>query len=223
MAPPFSSEQFFAVFAQYNETVWPIQIVFVLCAVGSIAAVFLRPSSAKWVLGFLAMLWFWMGVAYHWLFFSRINPIAVVFGGAFVIEGALLLWYAWRTADLQFQPLLNTPGFLGGALVAYGLIVYPLLGLILGHRYPMQPTFGLPCPTTIFTVGVLLWVRGRVPWPVLVVPAAWSIVGMSAVRFFGVVEDAMLPVAGLIGGALLLWRNRQLPEERGNSAGRSAI
>lgn len=46
----------------------------------------------------------------------------------------------------------------------------PSLGVAIGHTYPAQPTFGLPCPTTIFTFGLLLWVRPPVPWSLLVIP-----------------------------------------------------
>jgi hypothetical protein len=33
-------------------------------------------------------------------------------------------------------------------------------------------------------------------------------VGASAVRYFGVIEDAMLPIAGILTGSLILWKNR---------------
>jgi hypothetical protein len=81
--------------------------------------------------------------------------------------------------------------------------------------YPRQPTFGLPCPTAIFTIGVLLWARSRVHWSLLVVPAAWSVLGFSAVISFGVLEDAMLPVAGILGGALILWHNSRTERRPG--------
>jgi hypothetical protein len=59
---------------------------------------------------------------------------------------------------------------MGAALVAFALIVYPVLSRLLGHEYPAVPTFGLPCPTTIFTVGVLLFAKAALPRSVLVVP-----------------------------------------------------
>ncbi|WP_414541485.1 DUF6064 family protein [Nostoc sp. CCY0012] len=30
--------------------------------------------------------------------------------------------------------------------------MYPLIGYALGRIFPTSPTFGVPCPTTIFTV-----------------------------------------------------------------------
>jgi hypothetical protein len=44
------------------------------------------------------------------------------------------------------------------------MVVYPLLGIRFGHSYPRAPLFGVaPCPTTIFTFGLLLWATRSVP------------------------------------------------------------
>jgi Family of unknown function (DUF6064) len=210
MAPPFSSEEFFQVFAAYNTAVWPAQVLLNALAVTAIVIALRNPPWAgKAIAGFLASLWLWMGVVYHWIFFSAINPAARLFAVAFVAEGALLAWLGLRTRGLRFEPRTDAFGVAGAALMAYALAVYPMLGVAFGHTYPAQPTFGLPCPTTIFTVGMLLWARPKVPWLALLVPALWSVVGMSAVRSFSVVEDAVLPVAGILGGALVLLKNRR--------------
>jgi hypothetical protein len=210
MAPPFTSEQFFAVFSEYNRAVWPLQVVLFALALASVFVALRRPGIARLILGYLAVLWVWMGIAYHWLFFSAINPAARVFGGLFVIEGALLAWMAVSRRDLAVEPKADVAGITGGLLLGYALILYPMLGWSAGHRYPAQPTFGLPCPTTIYTVGMLLWLNGRLPWQVLVVPVLWALVGTSAVRFFGVLEDAALPLAAVVGASIIVLRNRRM-------------
>lgn len=209
MAPPFSTEQFFQVFIAYNTAVWPVQFLFLGLA-GT--AVWLAFRSERWagriIASILALLWAWMAIAYHWAFFSQINPMARVFAGAFLLEAALLLWAGFGRG-LSFRPDRDLYGIVGGSFITYALVLYPTIGLALGHRYPAQPTFGLPCPTTIFTMGLLLWARPKVPWPLLVVPVLWSIVGMTAVRYFGVYEDAFLPIAAIGGASLIMLRNRQ--------------
>jgi hypothetical protein len=231
MTPPFSAEQFFQVFAAYNLAVWPAQIALNALAV---AVVLVATRGPRWTarpVGLaLALLWIWMGVAYHWMFFTDINSAAWIFGAAFVAEGGLLGWMALRAGAPTFRAEADLFGFAGAALIVYALVLYPLLGTLAGHSYPTRPTFGLPCPTTIFTIGVLLWARPRIPWAVLVVPALWSVVGMSAVRYFGVIEDAMLPLAGVLGGALVLWKGRgrattaptDRPEPRAHAPARGA-
>jgi hypothetical protein len=71
-------------------------------------------------------------------------------------------------------------------LIGYSLGIYPLLSLWLG-AYPAVPTFGAPCPTTIFTIGLLCFLRPPFPWYVLAVPILWSAVGSLAVIQFGLV------------------------------------
>lgn len=210
MALPFSAEDFFGVFVAYNEAVWPIQIALNVLAIAAVALAFRAGEAAhRAIPSVLGFLWLWTGVVYHWGFFAEINPLAQVFAAGFVLEGALLGWLALRPEPLRFRPRLDRYGVLGSALIVYALALYPVIGYAVGHAYPAQPTFGLPCPTTIFTVGMLLWASPRVPWEVLVIPAAWSLLGLSAVRSFGVLEDAMLPVAGILGGALILLKNRR--------------
>jgi len=208
--PPFSAEQFFAVFAAYNVAIWPLQVAFEVAALALAVAAIVRWRPAGTVIpSVLAFFWIWMGVAYHWIRFSEINPAARLFAVAFVVEGALLARWGLRRPSPGFEPGHDAFGVAGGALIVYALAVYPVLGVLLGHAYPAQPTFGLPCPTTIFTMGLLLWAKPRVPWWLLVVPALWSVVGMSAVRYLGVVEDTMLPIAAWVGGAMILFRNRR--------------
>jgi hypothetical protein len=205
MNPPFSADQFFEVFVHYNEAVWPTQVLLVLMALVAVLLAFLRPPwHGKAIGSILGALWIWTGAAYHWAFFAQINPAARWFGAAFVLEGLLLIWLIGRSSGIRFQPGREGAGLWGGFFIAYGLVIYPLLGIAQRHVYPAQPTFGLPCPTTIFTIGMLLWARFRVPRVVWVVPVTWSIVASSAVRSFGVWEDAMLPVAALVAMILVL-------------------
>jgi hypothetical protein len=94
-------------------------------------------------------------------------------------------------------------------MIAYALAIYPLVGMLLGHGYPKAPLFGVaPCPTAIFTCGLLLWTGARVPKYLLVVPLLWAALASPAAIGQGVIEDAMLPVAALLATALLFWRDR---------------
>ncbi len=76
--------------------------------------------------------------------------------------------------------------------------MYPLLSTLIGHRYPEAPTFGLPCPTTIFTLGLLSWTRPSVPWPLTIVPIGWAIIGSSAAVRLGMWEDLGLGIGAML-------------------------
>ena len=85
---PFTPEQLFGVFKQYNETVWPAQVAIYFAAAIAFYLI-LKPSkySSKVISGILALFWLWMGIVYHWLFFASINPAARIFGALFVLQG----------------------------------------------------------------------------------------------------------------------------------------
>ena len=109
---------------------------------------------------------------------------------------------------LAFRAHWDLGGLVGGLFVAYALVGYPLLGLALGQSFPRMPTFGVtPCPVTIFTFGLLLWTERPVPRLLLIIPLFWSVLGVSAAISLDVGEDLGLVVAGLLGTAMLLWRD----------------
>jgi hypothetical protein len=206
---PFTTEQFLDVFRRYNTEQWPAR--WVLLADGAVAAALAlrgRRRESRLAALLLAFLWLWMGVVYHLGYFRAINPAAVYFGVAFIAQAVLFAWLgAWR-GGLAFEGRADGAGILGGVLLAYALVGYPLLGLALGHRYPAAPTFGLPCPTTIFTFGLLLWARPPVPRALLVIPALWSVLGVSAAAQLGMREDLGLIVAALLATPVVLARGR---------------
>jgi hypothetical protein len=205
MALPFSREQFFALFEQYNRTVWPAQVILVVAAVTCLAILAIRPERAQPVAWILAFLWAWMALAYHFAFFTRINPAAWIFGSAFIVSALMLAKHA-HAGTLCFARPRGAEGVLALALMFYALVGYPIVGTLAGHAYPRTPTFGLPCPTTIFTLGLLLVARRPVPLSVFAVPLAWSCVGGVAAVQLGVVQDFGLPVAAVLTVVVLALR-----------------
>ncbi len=207
---PFTVAQFFDVFAAYNTAIWPLQWVLLALAGVAILLVFSRMRlRSRLVAAILAVLWLWMGLVYHLIFFNIVNPAAPIFGVAFALEAALLLWAGLGPRPLRFLARADASGAAGAVLLAYALIVYPLLGYLLGHHYPAIPTFGAPCPTTILTFGLLLWTVGPVPWWLLVIPGAWALIGLSAAVSLGVPQDLGLFAAAAIAIPLLIVRGRR--------------
>jgi len=82
---------------------------------------------------------------------------------------------------------------------AYAL-AYPLLALATGLHWPRLPSFGVPCPTTLLTVGLLLGLAPRRLRGLSVIPWLWCLVGGSAALVLGVRPDLMLWVAAVVLG-----------------------
>jgi len=199
--PPFTTVQFFDVFRRYNEAVWPLQIA--LLAIGLIAAYSayradLRRSwrAAQLAIMLVAALWLWCGIAYHRVFFASLTPAGKIFALFFIAE-ALLLAAAARQNGAPFVRASRSSIVIGTLLVSYALVFYPAIGFALGQRYPAMPTFGVPCPTTIFTFGIFCLLPARVPRFAMVIPILWSLIASYAALGFGVGEDAGLIVAAV--------------------------
>ncbi|MHC1754248.1 MAG: DUF6064 family protein [Methanosarcina sp.] len=209
MKLPFTPEQFFGIFEQYNEAVWPAQVAIYIAAAIAFYLM-LKPGrySNKVISGVLAFFWLWMGIVYHWSFFASINPAARLFGALFVLQGLIFIFEGIVRNNLAFSFSKDWHSAFGVVLILFGPIIYPILGHFLGHTYPSSPTFGLPCPTTIFTIGALL-LANRPPRYVAVIPLLWSAIGFLAAISLGVKEDTSLLIAGLIGmGAIMIKREK---------------
>jgi hypothetical protein len=206
---PFTLEQFTGVFVAYNIGVWPAQVVAYLAGLGMIVLV-LRPSKTghRIVGAALAAMWVWTGVAYHGLYFSAINKAAPIFGALFVLQGLVLFHAAVISRRLRFGPSSSPTAWLGWAFVIYAFIIYPLIGLWTGQRYPGMPVFGItPCPLTIFTLGLLLLTTAPVSRWLLLIPFIWSLIGGSAAFLLGVPQDWPLLLSG-IAVLLIVFRDR---------------
>ncbi len=206
---PFTVQEFLGVFKDYNQAIWPMQIAgYVL----GIAALFLayrrRQYSGKIVFFILSFYWLWMGIVYHLIFFSRINKAAFLFGALFIVQGILFLLTGSFKTQITFHFKPDLFGLTGIIFILYAMTIYPMIGYFLGHNYPQSPVFGVaPCPTTIFTFGLLLMAEQKFPKYVLIIPFLWSILGFTAAISLGIREDIGLVIAGLSSTIMILYRN----------------
>lgn len=197
---PFSREQFFEVFAAYNLAIWPAQVA--AYAAGLVVlAVVSRASraSTRAILVLLSLMWLVNGAGYHGLAFAEVNPAARIFAVAFVAQAVLLATAAFAASRFRIEATGGPRTWCGLALALYALLLYPLVGLLAGHAWPAVPVFGIaPCPTTIFTIGVLMLGDWRLARWLLMIPAAWGVVGGSAAVLLGVPQDYGLILAVLV-------------------------
>jgi hypothetical protein len=207
---PAAIEQFFGLFAQANQAIWPMQVVwYALALVAVILATRPFDWSSRLIGAFLAGYYVWIGVVFFWVFQSRIDDGAGIHGGMYVLGGVLWLVAGTIRRDLIFRPGWNALSVIGGLLVAYALVLYPILGTLAGHVFPGAPVFGIaPCPTTIFSFGLLLWTCKPTPKYVLLVPLLWSLIAAPGALGMGVYEDVAMPLASVVGTALIVWRDR---------------
>lgn len=207
MELPFGREEFLQVFVRFNLELWPWHVV-AIAAAGLVVGLAVAAGHSRWadvvISGTLASFWLVSGVAFQWRHFTSVTPAGYLFGWVFVAGAAAFLWAGCVRAALSFDRPRGLRGLAGVVLVAYAIAGYPLAGAAVGHVYPAVPVLGLaPCPTTLLTVGLLLWGRAPVPRAAVVAPLAWSLVGLGAAVNLGMVEDLGLAFAALCCAVLL--------------------
>jgi len=203
---PFTREQFFDLFAAYNALLWPALVALWLASVvaGALLLWARRPPD-RWIGALLAAHWAWSALAYHAAFFTRINPAAWLFAALFLLQAALFFWAGVVQGRLSFARWRNAWAPVGWGLVAYSL-VYPGINAVQHLTWSRIPAFGVPCPTTIFTAGLLMLAKGA-SWRLSIVPVIWSVIGGSAAFLLGVRADYVLPIAGLALAILTVQRS----------------
>lgn len=210
MKTPFSTEQFFSVIEKYNTSVFPMQ--FVILAAGLFLLFWIlkgKMQNSKIPGTFLGLLWLWMGIGYHYLFFTTINKAAWLFGSLFVLQGIFML------VETLFRNRFNEKSnhtkhvTFGSVFVIYGLVIYPVVSYFTEGSLTSTISAGLPCPTTILTFGFFLLYSEKLPRYLLIIPTLWSLIGISAALNFGVYQDFVMVTAAIVVNVWLLRRKTE--------------
>lgn len=198
----FSPRTYYRLFALYNEAVWPAQAA-ALALAAAILSLAIRgsPNAGRAVAAIMAALWLWIAIAFHAERYATINWAATYFALAFALQGALLLWTA-------FKP--NAPPFaarpLAIAIFAFAVVVQPLAGVALRRDWHQAEVFALaPDPTTVATLA-LLAMAVRPPKLLFVIPLFWcAMTGLTLTAMEA--PDALLtPIAGALALLAAAWK-----------------
>jgi uncharacterized protein DUF6064 len=210
MQLPFTKEQFFDLFVSYNEALWPAAVaLWIASAVIVALRLSARRPHDRWISALLVWHWAWSALAYHVAFFTRVNPAAWLFAVLFLGQAFLFFRVGVVQRRLSFAPWGQAWAPLAWGLIAYSL-AYPLINAIDHLSLLRIPTFGLPCPTTIFTAGALMLATRR-SWSLSIVPVIWSAIGGSAAFLLEVHADMALLIAGI---ALAIFSVRRTTPEQ---------
>ena len=205
----FNLEEFLNILGSYNLKIWPLQIIVFLFGLVAVVFAFRKTkSSGKVILAILSLLWLWNGAVFCLLFWSTIYKLAYIFAALFVIQGALLILALLRSdIVISFHP--DWKSVIGIILIIYSMAGYQIFGYFLGHIYPNFFAFGLvPCPTTIFTIGLFMMTYGKIPGYYLIIPVIVSTGGFMVIPM-GILEDIGLILAGIFGIVLILRKDKR--------------
>jgi hypothetical protein len=204
----FSPRTYSRLFELYNAEIWPLQIVAI---VAGLAALFLiwRGVHGRVVATALAAAWIFVAWAYHFERYATISTGASYYAAGFALQALLLAWCAVRRDGLRFDLQPAPVRWVGWALLASGVALYPLLAPVLDRPWTQAEIFGLaPDPTAVATIGALLLAKGRIAF-LLALPLLWC--AITALTLWTMqAPDAAVPASALVlGAAAAIWRWRQ--------------
>jgi hypothetical protein len=207
---PFTVEDLLGAFEVYNLAIWPMQVVAYVLGTAAVFLVFRKTArSGRIIAGVLSFLWLFSAGFFIFALVPIYRP-AYAFGALFIIQAAIFLTLVIKPR-LSFACGRDVYAAVGLVFIAFAMIGYPVLGYFIDHRYPRSPPFGLtPCPLSVFTFGLLLLTDSRVPKWVLAIPFLYAIGGIMPVSI-GVLEDLAMIIAGVVGGAMILYRDAKRP------------
>jgi hypothetical protein len=206
----FSLEEFLVVRESYNLDIWPLQIIaYVLILLVLFISLTPTKYSAKIVSSILSLFWLFTGIVFCFIYWAPTHIFGYIFGICCTVQGLFFL-YSLIRSDITIDPQDKSYKLIGILFVLYAIIGYQVFGYYLGHIYPKFFAVGLvPCPTTIFTIGVFLMMNTKIPIKYVAIPFVISLGGFLA-AYNGIYEDIGLIILGVWGIILIIKRNSQI-------------
>jgi len=205
------ANEWWMVLQNYNETVFPSQILFYLLAISAISVSFWQTEKVanRLIKGFFVLAFGWIGIVFFLLLGQKL-PAHNVQAFLFLSLSALFaidLFTETNQFKIASSGWQRTATFVGFGIV----LVYPLVGLLLGRpavRLIIPGTF--PCPTTalalVFMATTLPTKRRWLYLTTLCLLLIWAIPFpiMIQIPKFGVYEDGIMLAAGIYSLVMLV-------------------
>jgi len=154
----FSPRTYWRLIELHNLDVWPAHLAALAAGLALLwLATKRRAGAARVQAALLAVIWLWVGWAFHWQHYATINWAARYFALAFALQAVLLLGLGTWPRNTDRPPTSVAVQKLGWLLTVAGVLLYPLAGLLAGRPWTQVEMFGItPEPTALATLGLLL-------------------------------------------------------------------
>lgn len=200
-----SASAFWNVIGRYNQNTIIIQVcVLLLLAMLFIVSLKTKYANAmKFGLGlvnlFIALVFFgYYGTEPIQKFFAL--PLYTAIGLLFILD-----------AIKNHDDLIEVKS-IPQVIILFLFVVYPLISLILGNRYPKMVLHIMPCPVVTLSIGVYSMYRKK-NIVLLILLAVWGLTGIKSVIFHAY-EDLILLFAGIYCVYIIVQTIRRKNQDR---------
>jgi len=210
-----NAELFFQRMAEYNNAVWPAQIIFYALSFFFIFASTRANHTLNTInILILSSLWIWNGAVTLLMFFTGFHAQYYLWGVVWMLQGLAICYTGIYKKQLNFRIKKDGYTLTGLIFIFYALVAYPLIGAWLGHPFPKGPMFGTaPCPTVIFTFAVFLFSETRINPSLIYFPLLWAVMSLYPIIGMGIYADIGELIAAVVAFAFIKIRNKKLAAE----------
>lgn len=184
------TQTFWNVIGSYNEHTMILQIIVLALVILGVVLSFIHKVNwaAKFALGIANL---FIGIAFYVCYGTE--PIQKYFAlPLYLLCGILFLYESWHNKeDSPDKP--NAWQIL--LLLLY--LLYPLVSILLGNRFPQMVTHIMPCPIVSLSIAVYSCYKKRNKLLILLL-TVWGLTGVKSLMFH-VYEDLILLICGLYG------------------------
>ena len=198
-------------FESYNRRIFPLQVAMAGVAIGMVGLLFFLSGATTTILfkAFLSITFGWIGAAFLFLMddVRKRMPFVSYATAATYLPLVVILIIDIFSRHAAYR--IPQPGwrlYVSLFMMFWGIILYPLSGYMIGHRYPRVPLFGaMPCPTNIFAIGMLTcFASNQLEITALFILSSMAVIGSVKAAIIGydgecIREDIALLVTGLYG------------------------
>jgi hypothetical protein len=205
-------ERFLDYASRYNQDFYPAQYLMLgLAGIAVILTFFPVHRFSRYISFILGFFYGWIGWQFYLVYFKEYMPIPVVFAILFLSQAFLFILEGTLRNRIIFSFKADLHGLAGSLLIFYAVFGYQALEYLFGRGYPQILSFGMfPCPTVIFTLGILLWTTKKIPFYVLIFPVLNALSGFIPAFKIGIIEDIGLIISGLFFMLMLDYKHKYL-------------
>ncbi|MCB2207245.1 MAG: hypothetical protein KQH67_03010 [Bacteroidetes bacterium] len=200
-----NNNEFIGLIAQYNQAMYPLQILlFILGLLAVILTHLMQYKKNTYTAIILGILWIYSGLIYFFMYLPQHSQMSYFYGSLFMLQGLFLFYEAFFRNKLSFGFQKSAKDITAYIIILTGLLIYPLVTIASGHHIPEIMTLGLPGPTVIFTLGFLMLGTNRNPLYLVLIPSLWGLVGFTLSLSAGVYVDGLTLISAIITVSWLL-------------------
>lgn len=209
----FSPQVYERLFVLNNQDMWPAQIIWLLLGAGALANVWrARSTGPGAALVILGAAWLSVASAFFLGRYQEINWLGAYVAPLAGLQGGVLIAYGlWGGARLV-MPRRDCFAFsIGLGVLAFGLMIYPLLAGAIGSGFSGAQVFGLtPDPTAVATLGGVALLTGWPRYFLALVPASWCVFTAMTLSILGREDYVIAPVLMAVALIAISWpRSKQ--------------